>query len=150
MKPDGLHNVGSLAVRHPRYMPMKMTILLIGTFIPILLTGCNKVQSSRGITTAEAAKIQSVALASITATYSNLNSTDLAFDSMTNVMTTGGAAMIEVRYVLPATAETNRNETQNRKRTTTQTRAFRVILSSSGEVQSVSEGNLATVRTVTK
>jgi hypothetical protein len=129
---------------------MKRTILLIALSILTLSVSCKKTQDSPGGTAIDATKIQSIALSSITATYTNLHSTDLAFAGMTNLPGTGGAAIFEVRYLLPASAETNQETSQNRDRTIVKVRAFRVLLSPSGQVQSISEGKIATVRTVAK
>jgi hypothetical protein len=128
---------------------MKMTIQLITALIPLLLTSCNKPQSGHVVTPAEAAKIQSVALASITAKYPDVNSSELVFYGMTNVMTSGAGEVIEVRYILPASAETSQQNAQNSERTTTKVRGFQATMSRSTMVQSVSEGIISTVNTVT-
>jgi uncharacterized lipoprotein YajG len=127
---------------------MKMTILLIIALVPLLLTGCNKPQTSHVVTPAETAKIQSVALASIIAKYPDINSSELVFYSMTNVMTSGAGEVIEVRYILPASAETSQQNTQSSVRTTTKMRGFQATMSKSSKVQSVSEGIISTVNTV--
>ena len=118
---------------------MKASILLVAASITMLSIGCKKAP--------DAAKLQSAALSSLTATYSNLNSADLAFAGMTNLPSTDGVAAIEIRYILPASAETNQEAINHGQRTIIKTRAFRVLMSPSGLVQSVSEGKIATVRT---
>jgi hypothetical protein len=125
---------------------MKITIVLIAISVLMFSVGCKKAEERRDDTAVDVAKIQSVALSSITATYSNVHSADLVFAGMTNLPATDGVTLMEVRFVLPSSAETNQDFIENNQRTIVRTRAFRVVMSPLGEVQSVSEGKIGTVR----
>jgi outer membrane lipoprotein SlyB len=114
------------------------------------LSGCHKPQSGHVYSAAETNKFQSIALGSIAAKYPELKSDDLRFEGISSVTTNGGAETIEVRYTLPSTAEKKEENTQRAQKSTITTKAYRVVMSSSGEVQTVSDGAMATVHIVTQ
>ena len=129
---------------------MNIALASIAACVPMLLAGCHKPQSGNAIATLGEPRIKSIALASIATKYPSLKASALRFESMNSVASAGGAAMIEVTYILPASAGEKEQDTPQANRTTITMKAVRVIMSPSGKVQDVSEGKFAAVLTVTK
>ena len=129
---------------------MKIAIASIAACVPMLLAGCHKPQSGNAIAALGELRIKSIALASIATKYPSLKSSELRFESMSSAASAGGAATIEVNYILPASTEEKEEDTQQANRTTINMNAVRVIMSPSGKVLDVSEGKFAAVLTVTK
>jgi len=98
------------------------------------MTGCHTPQTGDIIGTAEAT-IKAAALASITAKYPSMGSSDLKFNELCIGVTPGGNEGIDVSYDVPASAKT----TTEGKKTTTTTKVIGVFMSLSGEVESVYE-----------
>ena len=114
---------------------MKKSFALMLSVIILVSVGCHKSQSGDAAGT-QGAKFQSAALASIIAAHPRLKSSDLAFVNMTNVVTHGGAEVIQVKYVL-----STRHGIQTGERSTIDTTTFLVTISPSGKVEHVSELN---------
>ena len=129
---------------------MRIALASIAACVPMLLAGCHKPQSSNPIAALGEPRIKSIALTSIATKYPILKSSDLRFESMSSVASAGGAAMIEVTYILPASAGEKEQDAQQTNRTTITMKAVRAIMSPSGRVRDVSEGKFAAVLTVTK
>jgi hypothetical protein len=106
---------------------MKITPLLIGACLVLVLTGCQK--SSDVFGKAETT-IKSAALAAITAKYPDVSSSELKFSEMSIHSMPDGKEEIFVTYDRPATAKTT---TEGKKATTT-TKTIGVRMSPSGNV----------------
>jgi hypothetical protein len=115
---------------------MKITLLLIGACLLPVLTGCHKPQSKEIIGAAEAA-IRTTALASITAKYPDVGSSELKFRDIMIRPTPIGQDMVYVTYTIPASATTN---TQG-SRVTVTTQTIGVEMSLSRKVRNVSKSS---------
>ena len=113
---------------------MKITQLLIGVCLLLVLTGCHKPQTSEVIGAAEAI-VETTALAAITAKHPDLSSSDLKFSDLSIRTMRDGKKKIVVSYDIPASAQT----TTNGKKTTTTQKTIGVAMSLSGNVESVYE-----------
>jgi hypothetical protein len=113
---------------------MKITSLVIGACLVSVLTGCHKPQASDVIGAAEAT-IKTAALASITAKYPSVSSSELKFSEMSIRTMPNGQEEVFVTYDLPASAKTT---TEGKKATTT-TKTIGVRMSPSGKVGMVYE-----------
>ena len=120
---------------------MKITSLLIGVCLLPVLTGCHKPQTSEVIGATEAA-IKTTALASVTAKYPDLSSSDLKFVDLNIRAMPNGQEGIFVTYDVLATAKTMTEG--NKTKTTTQTINVAMLLS--GKVGAVYENT----RTLTR
>jgi outer membrane lipoprotein SlyB len=129
---------------------MKIILRLIVACVALFLSGCHKSQSGHAYSATETNKFQSIALASIAAKYPELKSSELKFEGLGSVTNDSGARAIEVRYILPSTAERKEENTQQVQKSSITTKAYRVIMSSSGDVQTVSDGAMEAVHIVTK
>jgi hypothetical protein len=108
---------------------MKIITPLIGVCLLSVLTGCHKPQASDVIGAAEAT-VKTTALASITAKYPDVGSSELKFNEMSIQTMPDGKEEIFVTYALPASAKTS---TEGKKATTT-TKTIGVRMSPSGKV----------------
>jgi len=113
---------------------MKIIPPLIGVCLLSILTGCHKPQAGEVIGAAEAT-IKTTALASITAKYPDLSSSDLKFSELSIQAMPNGKEEVIVTYDLPASAKT----TTEGKKTTTTTKTIGVAMSLSGNVETVYE-----------
>jgi len=111
---------------------MKITPLLIGACLVSIVTGCHKPNDVIG--RAEAT-IKTTALASITAKYPDVSSSELKFSEMSIRALPNGHEEVFVTYELPASAKT---ATEGKKATTT-TKTIDVSMSPSGTVEMVYE-----------
>ena len=118
---------------------MKITIPLIGVCLLPLLTGCHKPKPSELIGAAEA-PFKTATLASITAKYPDISSSELEFSQMSIRTTPNGQEEVFVTYDLPASAKT----TTEGKKSTTITKTIGARVSSSGEVEAVYESTRTT------
>ena len=115
---------------------MKITTPLIGVCLLSILTGCHKPQASDLIGAAEAT-VKATALASITAKYPDVSSSDLKFSDMSIQTLRDGNEEVFVTYDIPASAKTT---TEGKKATTT-TKTIGVRMSPSGKVGLVYESS---------
>jgi hypothetical protein len=115
---------------------MKITPLLIGACLVLVMTGCQK--SSDVIGRAETT-IKSAALAAITAKYPDVSSSELKFSDMSIRAMPNGQEDVFVTYALPASAKTT---TEGKKATTT-TDTIGVRMSPSGKVEMVYKSTTA-------
>jgi hypothetical protein len=111
---------------------MKITQLLVGACLLSDLTGCHKPQSNDIIGAAETA-VRTTALASITAKYPDVGSSDLTFRDIMIRPTPIGEDMVYVTYAIPSSATTNTQG--NRVTVTLQT--IGVEMSLSRKVQNI-------------
>lgn len=113
---------------------MKIIIPLIGVCLLSVVTGCHKPQTSDIIGAGETA-IKATALASITAKYPNMGSSDLKFWQLNISTMSNGDEAIVVTYDIPASVTT----TTHGNKAITNTKTIMVIMSPSGKVKGVSE-----------
>src|SRR5450759_4184359 len=92
---------------------MKIAPLLIGACLLSVMTGCHKPSDVIG---AAEATIKTTALASITAKYPSVGSSELKFSEMSIRTMPDGKEVIFVTYIIPASATTS---TEGKKATTT-------------------------------
>ena len=104
-----------------------------------VVTGCHKSPSTQPIGDAEAPSIKAVALASITAKYSNVDTSKLILDHMSLETPPVGKKFISATFYLPSPAQTNTYDTPEGKRVKITTKGFGVVMSPSRRVQTVSE-----------
>jgi len=114
---------------------MKIAQLLVGACLLSVLTGCHKPQTNEVIGAAETT-IKTTALASITAKYPDVGSSELKFSDIMIQTTPNGEDMVNVTYELPGSAATNTEG--NRITITMQT--IGVEMSLSGKVENVYKG----------
>ena len=107
-------------------------VALIGAGWLAVVTGCHK---PSGVIGAAEAAIKTTALASITAKYPDLGSSELKFSQLSIRTRPDGTEVIYVIYSLPASATTR---TEGKQATTT-TKTIGVSMSQYGKVESVSE-----------
>jgi hypothetical protein len=122
---------------------MKIAPLLIGACLLSVITGCHK--PSDVIGAAEAA-LKTTALASITAKYPSVGSSELKFSQLSIRTRPDGTEVIYVIYSLPASATTT---TEGEKATTT-TKTIGVRMSQSGKVETISESTQQDIYNVAK
>jgi hypothetical protein len=114
---------------------MKITPLLIGACLMAIAAGCHTPQSNEVIG-AGVATIKTTALASITAKYPDMSSSDLKFWRLVVRTARNGEEEVVVSYKVPATAKT----TTQGGETKTTTEIVGVEMSLSGQVVRVSRG----------
>jgi hypothetical protein len=119
---------------------MKIASLVIGACLVSVVTGCHKPQAGDMVGVAEDT-IKTTALASITAKYPSVSSSDLKFSEIRITATPQGTEDILVIYELPA-SETPTTDAQGAKTPTTSTKMIGVRMSRSAKVESVNESTI--------
>jgi hypothetical protein len=111
------------------------------------LAACSKPQNANPIAALGETRIKNIALASIATEYPALKTSDWRFESMNTVASSNGATMVEVNYILPASADEKQENTPQVQRMTIKMTAVRVTMFPSGKVRDVSKGTFAAVHT---
>ena len=119
---------------------MKITSHLIGACLVSVLIGCHKPQANDVVGTAEAT-IKATAVASITAKYPSVSSSELKFSEIRITTTPQGTEDIVVIYELPESATTG-TDAQGAKTPTTITKSIIVRMSPSAKVEAVTESTI--------
>jgi len=118
---------------------MKTTSLLIGACLSVL-TGCHKPQASDVVGAAEAT-IKATAVASITAKYPSVSSSELKFSEIRITTTPQGTEDIAVIYEIPDSPTTG-TDAQGAKTPTTITKTVIVRMSPSAKVEALNESTI--------
>ena len=126
---------------------MRIALGPIAACLPILLASCSKPQSDNPIAALGEPRIKRIALASIATKYPTLTS-DWHFESMNTVASSNGGTMVEVNYILPASAEEKQENAPKVQRLTIEMTAVRVTMFPSGKVRDVSKGRFAATQTI--
>ena|ERR1035437_4337277 len=127
---------------------MRITLGSVAACLPILLAACSKPQSANPIAALGEPRIKSIALASIATEYPTLKTSDWRFESMNIAAASNGATMLEVNYILPATAEEKQENALKVQRMTIEMTAVRVTMFPSGKVRDVSKGTFVATQTI--
>ena len=127
---------------------MRIALGPIAACLPILLASCSKPQSDNPIAALGEPRIKSIALASIATKYPTLKTSDWRFESMNTVASSNGGTMVEVNYIMPASAEEKQENAPKVQRLTIEMTAVRVTMFLSGKVRDVSKGSFAATQTI--